>query len=362
MKKRHYQIARENWRMIVGNRLLWVFGLFASAYSMYPTSALQSDNLGLECLVQIGSLFLLALGAIGTVGLIHIADNIPLEPTLSFADVWRRSVRFYIRVIVMNLILGLALLIPFSCLVCSILGREANAYSAFFIFGWVISPITLVIGTLAACGIVITELPISDSLKKGVRIFGRHVAEMLLLGVTYVAVPAIVTIGGFFALRIIHFDMNLPSPIPITGQTYSELLRIPAIITIRSITYFIIVPLWTILIALAYKEYSGKTAPSTRTITSEGRPAPIETEEKGANPLIDGIEHATGYDWQAATETHRIELCEWMDSNQRAAMGSSAGWRSLHDGLNEFYGSGDPALLDQTILEMAAVLSILPGE
>jgi hypothetical protein len=260
MKKGYYQIARENWRMILGNPLVWVFGLFATASNVFTSPALQSDDLGLRCVLAIGSLFSLAIGVIGAAGLIHIADHIPRGPAPMFREVWKRSVGSAPRIFAVYLIFGLVFAVPY------VVFGFVFGFESIWWLAWVTLPVGTVIGMLSACGIVITGLGVSDSLTNGVRVFGRHIVDMLLLGVAYFALPAIVTIGGFLVLKSVHLDMNVPSPIPITPQTYSELLRIPAISVIGSITYFVIVPLWTILIALAYKEYGGKRSPSTRKV------------------------------------------------------------------------------------------------
>lgn len=73
--------------------------------------------------------------------------------------------------------------------------------------------------------------------------------------------------------------------------------------------------------------------------------------------LIRKIEIANGYDWWAATEMDRVELCRWMEANQRAATGSSVGWRFLFDNLNEFYQTDEPLILQEKIIEVAAILS-----
>jgi hypothetical protein len=250
---RYYGVVARNWRTVFWNPLLWVFGLFASASYILPTSALQSDDLGYGCVLSIALLFIGALQAIGLVGLIHIADHIPHERALTFRGVWKHSAASYIRVIVINLVLGAVLLIP-GMFLLFVFGPEATESLLWLLYMFTISPIVFVIVTLSACGIVITKLRSFDSLKKGVRVFRRHMTDMLLLAATFFAVPTIVTLAGLFVLTTIHFDTGLPSPVPITVQTYNELLRLPAIVAIRSITYFILVPLWTILITLAYKE------------------------------------------------------------------------------------------------------------
>lgn len=92
------------------------------------------------------------------------------------------------------------------------------------------------------------------------------------------------------------------------------------------------------------------------------RPTPTAAPQPAATSVLIGkIETADGYDWWAATETDRIELCKWMDANRQAVMGSSVGWRFPFNGLNEFYQTDEPLVLQQRITEVAAVL-ILTSE
>ena len=91
---------------------------------------------------------------------------------------------------------------------------------------------------------------------------------------------------------------------------------------------------------------------------STGQPTRRATPQ--LSTLVGKIQNANGYDWRAATESDKVELCKWMDANNRAVMGDSTSvdWRFLFSGLNEFYQSDDPFILEQKIAEVAAVLII----
>jgi len=79
-----------------------------------------------------------------------------------------------------------------------------------------------------------------------------------------------------------------------------------------------------------------------------------------ASGLIGKVDRANGYDWWAATETERIELCKWFEANARRAGNTwSPGWRFDFAGLNEFYRTDEPFILEQRIAEVAAVLSLI---
>jgi tetratricopeptide (TPR) repeat protein len=100
-------------------------------------------------------------------------------------------------------------------------------------------------------------------------------------------------------------------------------------------------------------------ATPTVVATATLAPTPIVRQTTTTSTLISRIETANGYDWWAATETDRIEVCRWMDANYRDVMGGPVRWRFLFDGLNEFYRTDEPLILQQKISEIAAMLSLL---
>lgn len=74
--------------------------------------------------------------------------------------------------------------------------------------------------------------------------------------------------------------------------------------------------------------------------------------------LIRNSERANGYDWWAASEAERIELCRWWEANvRRAGDKSYPGWQSVFVGLNEFYRTDEPFILQQPISEVAVLLA-----
>ncbi len=100
----------------------------------------------------------------------------------------------------------------------------------------------------------------------------------------------------------------------------------------------------------------------TATARATRPPKPIIPTPTACQPtttLMSKRETANGYDWWAATEADRIELCKWWDANQRKVMGGPARWRYVFDGLNEFYRTDEPLILQQKISEIAAMLSLL---
>ncbi len=75
--------------------------------------------------------------------------------------------------------------------------------------------------------------------------------------------------------------------------------------------------------------------------------------------LIDKIDYADGYDWRSASDADRTELCMWLAVNEQRAMGDSPGWVYYSAGLTAFYDTNEPFVLEQRILEIAAVLGLV---
>ncbi len=96
------------------------------------------------------------------------------------------------------------------------------------------------------------------------------------------------------------------------------------------------------------------TRPSEPTV-----PTPAARQPTTTSTLMSKRETADGYDWWAATEADRIELCKWWDANRRKVMGGPTRWHYVFDGLNEFYRTDEPLILQQKISEIAATLSLL---
>jgi hypothetical protein len=68
---------------------------------------------------------------------------------------------------------------------------------------------------------------------------------------------------------------------------------------------------------------------------------------------------ANGYDWRAASRDERIAICQFWDHNLQTQLGSSPGWRFFYSGLEEFYNTTEPTILQQRVGEVAAVLGLL---
>jgi hypothetical protein len=74
--------------------------------------------------------------------------------------------------------------------------------------------------------------------------------------------------------------------------------------------------------------------------------------------LIRNSERANGYDWWAASEAERIELCKWFEANvRRAGDKSYPGWQYVFVALNEFYRTDEDFILQQPISEVSVVLA-----
>jgi len=260
MSKDYFQDVRANWRRIIVNRALWIFGLFAIANNIFPNLYARSELLLLRCVGYILSIFILALSAIGRVGLIHIADNVAQKTALSFKEIWKRSARYFPRVIVIDLILGLILVLPFMCFYVTS-GLDLYQNTLYSILYWAISILAIIISPLSTCAIVIDKLGIANSLSTGVRVFMKRPGVLIILGATFLMIPMIIAIGSFIFLNVISPDVNLPSPISVSIQTYSEIVRIGPIAAILPFVNFLILPLWIVLITQLYKD---QTANPTR--------------------------------------------------------------------------------------------------
>ena len=103
------------------------------------------------------------------------------------------------------------------------------------------------------------------------------------------------------------------------------------------------------------------TPAPTRTSAPRPTSKPTPTKELlpySAKPAL-ARAGSDGYDWNAASEQDKIELCQWRDANLKRALGFSAGWRNCYDGLNEFYRTNDSFILGQDIGEVDTLLSAL---
>jgi len=248
----NYQIVRENWKRIFCNRVLWIFGLFAITSEIYPKSTAQSEYLSLRCAGIFVSIFVIAISAIGRVGLIYISNDISQAETLSFKQVWRRSVKSFPRVFLMELIMGFFMLAPSMLIAFTTSVSDIHQNVAYSIIPWAISVVIYIITTLSACGIVIHKLGIAHSIVVGIRILIQRTGALILLGATYVIVPMFIAYGCLFLLTY-YYDPNLLSQITVSMLTYSQIVKFRLIAVIWVLIYLFIIPLNTVLITQIYK-------------------------------------------------------------------------------------------------------------
>jgi hypothetical protein len=257
MDRDFYQVVKENWGEILKNRVAWLFVLFANANSIYQISIGHSEIILLRCLEFIASIFILALSAIGQVGLIHIADNVSESNTYTFAEVWKHSKHSVLRVILINFLLGFLFLFPYLCLVFSS-SPDSYQNSFFPVLFWVISILLVIIGTPSACAIVINNSGPLDGLMIGVRMFINRAWEMFLLGLTYLLIPMFVAILSYVLLYVMVYGANLTSSLPSSIQSYFEIVQRTPISVVLVIVNFLLLPLWVVLITHLYKGKFGE--------------------------------------------------------------------------------------------------------
>jgi hypothetical protein len=245
------QFVRENFQKIFSIRLIWVFGLFAIANEIYPKSISQSEYISLRCVGSIVSIGVIALGTIGGVGLINIADSIDQVKKLSFKKVWKRSVRSFLKVFVVEILFGLSLLLPFSCVYFSV-GSDFFNNTLYSCLVWFFSLIILIIHTLAACGIVINRLGITHSIVVGIRIFFKQPRALIILGITYYIFPMIIAYGCFFILAYL-IDVSLLSKITLSITSYAIIAKEWIIAAILVVVHLLVIPFCTVLITQIYK-------------------------------------------------------------------------------------------------------------
>ena len=253
MDKNYYQVVKDNWRRIFGNRVLWLFALLAIANSIYPRSATRGEFLLLRCVGFIGSIIAMVVSSMGQVGLINIANDLVQDVAPTFKEVWNRSSGYVIKVIVLNLILGFLIVFPLLCFLFAS-GPDSYQNPLFSFIFWAISILTVVIGTPSACAIVLNDRGIANSLRIGVRIFINRLWDLIALGTVYLILPMLIAICSYFVLDTIGYDVTLPSPLSVSMQSYLEIITIRPIAAIVAVVYFLLYPLWVVLITQLYKD------------------------------------------------------------------------------------------------------------
>ena len=147
------------------------------------------------------------------------------------------------------------------------------------------------------------------------------------------------------------------SPVPSPSQAAKPKCKLSPTVIWLSVTIVLFVICNVLVILFVDNPFRSRGGPPA---APTSRPTPTATRQPTVtSTLISKIETANGNDWWAATETDRIELCKWMDANRRATMGNSVGWRFLFNGLNEFYQTDEPLVLQQRITETAAMLILM---
>jgi hypothetical protein len=301
-------ILARAWRITWNYKILWVFGLLAGLGSRNGGSAEfdysnngQGSNFGPEIQRQLERpevialligivvviliiaivLFILSvIGRGGLIGGIRLAED---TNKITFSEAWAIGMRYFWRMLGIQLILflaglivggvgafvGLATLVTFGTALC-ILGPVLCLL--------VIALIPLsIVAHFAQFGIVLEDLPVMDAFRRAVELIRANIAHVLIMGLIMIVISIIaglVLVAPFFAIMAPTFaaliaDPENPNMGLIGASGLGFLCFLPIAIVLGSILQTWSYSVWT----LVYRQFISR---STLTPSFPSEPTPLQ--------------------------------------------------------------------------------------